>query len=70
MDQFRPTILGKFLYKVVAKILIDCLAYIASQFTFCNQFSFIKRQNVRGCIITTLECVNFLNVLVEIFLLK
>lgn len=53
--------LGKFLSKIISKILADRLAPIANKILLCNQFGFIHGRNIQDCISTAFKCVNLMD---------
>ncbi|KAK3221896.1 hypothetical protein Dsin_008921 [Dipteronia sinensis] len=61
IDQFRPIVLGNFLFKVSSKILADRLAQIAARIVSPQQFGFIRDRHVKDCIALTSDCVNVLH---------
>ncbi|KAK3212771.1 hypothetical protein Dsin_017477 [Dipteronia sinensis] len=61
IDQFRPIVLGNFLFKVSSKILADKLAQIAARIVYLQQFGFIRDRHVEDCIALASDCVNVLH---------
>ncbi|KAK3221988.1 hypothetical protein Dsin_009013 [Dipteronia sinensis] len=61
IDQFRPIVLGNFLFKVSSKILADRLAQIAARIVSLQQFGFIRDRHVEDCIALASDCVNVLH---------
>ena len=61
VDQFRPIVLGNFVFKIITKILANRLANVATRIVDPHQFGFIKGQNIETCIASASECVNLLN---------
>ncbi|KAK2639748.1 hypothetical protein Ddye_027543 [Dipteronia dyeriana] len=76
-DQFRPIVLGNFLFKVSSKILADMLAQVAARIVSTQQFGFIRDWHIEDCIALASDCVNVLhkkcyegNVAMEIYICK
>ena len=61
VDQFRPIVLGNFLFKISSKILADRLAQVAARIVSLQQFGFIRDRHIEDCIALASDCVNVLH---------
>lgn len=61
LNQFRPIILGNFLFKILNKILAFHLASIEDKIVSKNQFGFIKGHHIQDCIDVASDYVNLMN---------
>lgn len=61
VKQYRPIVLGNFVFKVCTKTLADCLGLIAYRIIDPHQFGFIKRMTIDDCIAGASKCINVLN---------
>ncbi|KAM5549757.1 hypothetical protein ABKV19_000925 [Rosa sericea] len=61
ITQFRPIAMANFSFKIITRILADCLAPIASRIILPNQFAFLKGRQISDCIFLASECVNLLD---------
>ena len=61
VEDYRPIVLGNFLYKVVTKILANRLGVILAKVISPNQFGFIPGRNIHDCIALASEGVNSLD---------
>lgn len=60
IEDFRPIVLGNFLYKIITKILSDRLGSILSNLLSYHQFGFIPGRRIHDCIALASEGVNSL----------
>ena len=60
IEDFRPIVLGNFLYKIIAKIVVDRLGQILSGLISFHQFGFIPGRRIHDCIALASEGVNSL----------
>ncbi|XP_057782626.1 uncharacterized protein LOC131000636 [Salvia miltiorrhiza] len=58
VSDFRPIVLGNFLFKVITKILASRLNEIAAVIVSANQFGFISGRSIQECILLASEGVN------------
>ncbi|KAK2642188.1 hypothetical protein Ddye_023951 [Dipteronia dyeriana] len=61
VDQFRPIVLGNFLFKISSKIFADRLAQVAARIISPQQFGFIRDRHIEDCIALSSDCVNVLH---------
>lgn len=61
IDQYCSIVLANFLYKVITKLLVDCLAMISSCIASDNQFGIIKGRNMEDCIVMASNFVIFMD---------
>jgi hypothetical protein len=61
VDQFRPTALANFKFKIISKILADRLGTIMPSLVSPEQRGFIHGRQMKDCICTTSEAINLLN---------
>ncbi|KAK3222012.1 hypothetical protein Dsin_009037 [Dipteronia sinensis] len=61
IDQFRPTVLSNFLFKISSKIVADRLAQIAARIVSPHQFGFIRDRHIEDCIALASDCVNVMH---------
>ena len=61
VDQFRPIVLGNFLFKISSKILADRLAQVTAHIVSSQQFGFIRDRHIEDCIALAYDCVNVLH---------
>ena len=61
VDQYRPIVLGNFIFKVITKILAERLSHISCRIISPNQFGFIKGRHIEECIAVASEGINLLN---------
>ncbi|XP_057809152.1 uncharacterized protein LOC131023626 [Salvia miltiorrhiza] len=58
VSDFRPIVLGNFLFKVITKILASRLNEVAAVIVSANQFGFISGRSIQECILLASEGVN------------
>lgn len=58
IEDFRPIVLGNFLYKIVTKILADRLGSLLNNLLSFHQFGFIPGRRIHDCIALASEGVN------------
>ena len=58
---FRPIVLGNFFFKIITKILADCLNSIVSRIISPQEFGFIRSRCINGCIAIASESINCLD---------
>ena len=61
IDQYRPIVLGNFIYKLITKIIADRLGRVCSRIISPHQFGFVPDRNIRDCIVGASECYNCLH---------
>lgn len=61
MEDYRPIVLGNFLYKIIAKILASRLGPIISSCASINRFGFIPNFHIHDCIAIASEGINLIN---------
>lgn len=61
IEDFRPTSLANFQFKIITKILADRLANIAPKIISHQQRGFIKDRHIKECVCIALEAVNLLD---------
>ena len=62
IEDFRPIVLGNFLYKIVTKILSERLGPILADLLSFHQFGFVPGRRIHDCIALASEGVNSLNI--------
>ncbi|KAK2642140.1 hypothetical protein Ddye_023903 [Dipteronia dyeriana] len=61
VDQYRPIVVGNFLFKVVTKIIASHLSDMAARIISLNQFGFVKGRQIQDCIAIASDCINALD---------
>lgn len=61
VEDYRPIVLGNFLYKIISKILAARLGPIVASFASANQFGFIPNRRIHDCIAIAPEGINILH---------
>lgn len=61
LDKFRPIALSNFKFKIISKIVADCLASFMPILISKEQNGFIRGRNIKDCICLALEAFNTLD---------
>ena len=61
IDQYRPTALANFKFKIISNVIADRIANILPTVIFAEQRGFIKGRNIKDCIALASEAINVLD---------
>lgn len=61
VENLAPIMLDSLLYKIINKLIFDCLASIFARIVSYNQFGFIKGRHIEDCNVAASYSINLLN---------